>query len=94
MEALRSGHLSTEGLITVVREIDARFERDFQNGDWKKTVRGRDVLKAFVSKHTKGINYESFRNLVISRMRDHGYQPHGMKQILGQILAPTPIPRT
>jgi predicted ATPase len=90
---LKKGHLSQEILETEIHDIEAQFETDFANGNWRKTVRGRDVLKLFVSRHVNGMNYEAFRNLIVSRMRDDSFQPGGMKQILDTILAPTPLAR-
>jgi predicted ATPase len=89
MIELRRGPLSQQVLDRVAKDVEAQFEDSFKTGDWRNTVRGRDVLKAFVNKHAKGVNYEAFRNLIIARMREDGYQPKGMKQVLDAILAST-----
>jgi hypothetical protein len=49
--------------------------------------RGRDVLRRFVGKRAASVSYEVFRNLVVSRMAEAGFQPAGMKKVIEQILA-------
>jgi hypothetical protein len=90
---LETDSLSEASLQRAVRDARVRFDSDFATGEWKKTVRGRDVLRVFVDRRVSGISYERFRNLIISRMRDSNFQPAGMKRILDGILAPTPIVR-
>ena len=48
------------------------------------------AVKFFVAlqgRHTKGMQYEYFRELVISRMAEAGYRPPGMKEVVNAILA-------
>lgn len=72
-----------------IHEIEVNIREslgaELENGDWVKTFRGRDVLKAFVSKSGVGIKYEVFRNLIISRMRDDGFKPEGMERVISSI---------
>ncbi len=39
------------------------------------------------SKEINGINYERFRNLIISKMKNESYEPEGMKKVINQIVA-------
>lgn len=63
------------------------FQKDLKTGDWRKTFRGRDILKRYVDLRGKGqVNYQTFRNLVLARMRDGRYKPSGMQAVLDRIL--------
>jgi hypothetical protein len=68
------------------QEIRARYEGDLRNGDWRKSFKGREILKDFANHHGGGIKYVQFRNLVLARMRSSGYQPEEMRTVLGMIL--------
>jgi predicted ATPase len=52
------------------------------DGSWREKCKGRDVLRALCAKN--GLNYEHFRNLVISKMTS---PPQGLAIIMKQILA-------
>jgi ABC-type lipoprotein export system ATPase subunit len=63
------------------------YEADLKNGNWRKSMRGRDILHQFTQLHLNGrSNYQTFRNLLLARMRDEKLQPPGMKKVLDQIL--------
>lgn len=62
-------------------------KRQLESNSWLSEFRGRDVLRRFVSRHLNGMSYESFRDLVIARMRDADFQPIGMGRVLNQILS-------
>ncbi|MEM8722440.1 MAG: DUF4435 domain-containing protein [Cyanobacteria bacterium P01_G01_bin.39] len=72
------------------REIRCEFEQDLTNDNWRKTFRGRDILKRFINKYNSGNKakpkYEQFRNNIIARMRDEEYQPKGMETVISFIL--------
>ncbi|UFZ03430.1 ATP-binding protein [Bradyrhizobium ontarionense] len=88
IDALIRDRLSPAAVENLVETHQERFRTDLQNGTWKSSFRGRDILRLFVGKRGAGVKYETFRNVVIARMRDSGYQPSGMKAILDRILAP------
>ena len=67
-------------------QLTKKYENHLNTGDWKKTFRGRDILKSFSNEIKKGLKYEKLRNLIISRMRDNKYQPQGMKDIIEKII--------
>jgi hypothetical protein len=48
--------------------------------------RGREILKKFVSNKRLPVKYEIFRNLLLSQMSDDGFQPEGMRGVVGIIL--------
>lgn len=77
----------TESELIIQKE---KFETELVNAleckDWKTRFRGRDILKRFVGKAIPEIKYERFRNLIINEMRDEGYQPPGMQQVIEAIL--------
>ena len=62
-------------------ELDSALTTD----EWKRVFRGRDILKAFVSRYGQGIRYERFRDMIVNRMRERGYQPPGMRNLLRKI---------
>lgn len=77
-----------------VSEIESRFRAvslevrsSLDNESWMKTFRGRDILKLFVTKYVSGISYQNLRELILSEMKDNGYQPAGMKAIVDRIMA-------
>ena len=64
----------------------ANLLRSSLNGDeWKKHFRGRSVLRGFVGAYAPGINYERFRDLIVSAMADSGHRPKGMSEVLEKI---------
>ncbi|MER8732344.1 ATP-binding protein [Mesorhizobium sp. M1227] len=91
IDELVSDSLSDTALIELARSVSDSLHDDIQTGKWKRSFRGRDILKRFVGKHGNGARYNHFRNLIISRMRDHGHRPPGMAAILNQLIAPKPL---
>jgi len=58
-----------------------RVQSSIEDGTWKETVKGRDLLKAFCSE--LGISYIQFRNLLISELVG---PPDGLISIVNTIL--------
>jgi hypothetical protein len=90
---LLSDELSAVSIKNIVNTETLRLSADLESGAWRESFRGRDVLRRFVGRRGEGLKYEQFRNLVIARMRDDGFQPAGMKAVLDQIMAPQPLTR-
>lgn len=90
-DALVSQSLSDMALNAQAAAFSRSLREDIETGEWKMSFRGRDVLKRFVGRHGNGVKYNHFRNLIISRMRDHGYQPTGMAAILNPLMIPKPL---
>jgi hypothetical protein len=82
---LTSNQLSKRQFELLIDRYTVEFETALADGTWKAKFRGRDILKRLVTKHTSGISYLRFRNLIVARMRDQFFQPAGMKRILEQI---------
>lgn len=80
------GVLKPENILSKEQSILSDLHDDLSNGKWKNTFRGRDILKALVGKIDTEIKYETFRNLIISRMRDDGFRPTGMNNIVIKII--------
>jgi hypothetical protein len=55
------------------------------NGMWRSEFPGRLILKRFVGRYVNGVNYEGFRNIILDKMVDAGYQPNGMKEVIERI---------
>jgi energy-coupling factor transporter ATP-binding protein EcfA2 len=64
-----------------------RFAQDLKTDAWLSSFRGRDILKRFIDHHVKAVSYEVFRDLILARMRDVGWQPPGMRKVLESISA-------
>lgn len=84
----KSSNLYSEDLIKK-REIKIRkeLENHFEDEKWKKSCRGREVLKKFIQIYCKNqIEYNPFVNLIISSMKKDNFKPVGMQKILSKIV--------
>ncbi|MER9437389.1 AAA family ATPase [Mesorhizobium sp. M0618] len=88
IDELVSDSLSDVALDALARSVSDSLHDDIKTGKWKRSFRGRDILKRFVGRHGNGVRYNHFRNLVISKMRDQGHRPPGMAAILDELIAP------
>ena len=83
--------INTELSYDIIRkkkeELETKFNEDLSSDIWKKTFRGRDILKKMMKPLKIDVKYEVFRNLIISRMRDDNYKPKGMKKVLDSIIS-------
>jgi hypothetical protein len=87
-DAVRENDLSLETLEARALALKAKLEGDLATEAWISTFRGRDILKSFVADQLKGaVKYETFRNLIVAKMRDDGYQPDGMKRVIDHVVA-------
>lgn len=81
-----SEQLSLEAIRQKEQKLRTEFESNLGDGSWIETFRGRDILRRFAGKSSVSVPYEVFRNLILSRMQDDGYQPNGMKEVIDKIL--------
>jgi len=82
----REQKLSATDLDKRVAKARKDLEDAIESGAWQTEFPGREILKAFVSKHVAGASYETFRNLVLDKMTlDQERRPAGMKAVLDQI---------
>ncbi len=65
--------------------IRETLESSLSNGEWRNEFPGRLILKRFVGEHLHGVNYEAFRNVLIDKMVDAGYQPPAMQEVIEMI---------
>jgi len=79
-------HLSEDKLRSMEENLLNKYKESIATGTWKTELRGRDILKKFISKFGDGIKYETFRNLILARMADSNHQPTGMINIVNKIL--------
>lgn len=86
ISSLLESELSQSELLRVEAQIREKYTSSVDDGTWTKVVRGRDILKRFVSKYGSGVSYEIFRNIVLSRMKDDSYKPSGMESVITKIL--------
>jgi AAA domain, putative AbiEii toxin, Type IV TA system len=66
-------------------QIRSTLDIALTNGEWRREFPGRLILKRFVGQHVQGVNYEIFRNIVLDKMVDAGYQPSGMMEVIARI---------
>lgn len=78
--------LSAQSLQRTAEIVERQAEEHLAESTWLDRFRGRDILRAFVGEHGGGISYETFRDLILARMRDAEYQPVGMGQVLDTVL--------
>jgi predicted ATPase len=81
-----SGALAADKLKAMEAGLVEKFENNLADGSWTKEFRGRDILRRFAGKRAQSVPYESFRNLILSQMKDDGFRPAGMKQVVDAIL--------
>jgi energy-coupling factor transporter ATP-binding protein EcfA2 len=66
--------------------VKTELRQAIEDETWKSRFRGRDILKRFANDVRIGIPFERFRNLIVNRMRQDGYQPPGMTTVINSIL--------
>jgi hypothetical protein len=86
IESLLRDQISVTGLLTMESELTQQYQAALDSDDWKSKFRGREILKRFAAKHGVGTRYETFRNLILARMRDDRFEPAGMKLVTDTIL--------
>lgn len=78
--------LTQEGLTRMEADIRDRYMASLANGTWTSEFRGRDVLRRYAGKRANTIPYEAFRNLLLAQMRDSGWRPPGMENVVNAIM--------
>lgn len=86
MEREQLGQINLTSLVAYEKTLVEKYRADLATDAWRKTFRGRDILKEFTSRHSS-IGYDVFRGLVIARMKDEKFKPIGMKVVIDTILA-------
>lgn len=88
MEKIKN-QVNTSLLETELQSLEERtrteIDESFTNGTWLQTIPGRDILKQYINIENISINYEIFRNLIVTKMVEKNYKPEGMSQIINQI---------
>jgi hypothetical protein len=77
--------LTSKQLVQLENKIRSSLTSAIADGRWKSEFRGRDILQRFSHSQGGQIGYERFRNLVLSRMAEAGFQPDGMKKVIKAI---------
>ena len=86
LQTVSSTTLTKASLAAKETELTTKFVESLADGSWVKRYQGRSVLKRFANKHAPTVSYEVFRNLLLSKMKDHGYRPAGMELVVKKIL--------
>jgi hypothetical protein len=66
-------------------QIRSTLQVALTNGEWRREFPGRPILRRFVGQYVRGVSYEVYRNIVLDKMVDSGYQPPGMKEVIEKI---------
>jgi predicted ATPase len=77
--------LSKADLVDMEHTLKDQLNQSFVDGSWIKILPGREILKQFVTIERVSVGYETFRNLIVSKMSETGYKPEGMASILSKI---------
>lgn len=87
IQKVGTADLNQNSLSLMRAEIQNELHKSLSSEQWRSEFRGRDILKRFSGKYLNGLPYEAFRDSIIARMGDDGYQPPGMKAVIDQISA-------
>lgn len=83
---LTRSELTVENLVALSEGIQSGAKLALKDGTWKHLFRGREVLKRFFELRAPGVGYEVLRDLTLAKMRDRGFRPPGMTEIIQHIL--------
>lgn len=78
--------LGEDQLAQVLNSWNSDIEAAFGDGSWKEKIPGRDIIRAFVDEQKIPMQYEPFRNLIVSAMVDRNHKPSGMKSVIDAIV--------
>lgn len=78
--------LSLDALKELEESLRRELEEQLESRVWTKTFRGRNILKRLVSKLRGGIDYIQFRNRIMSKMREDGFKPEGMAEVINAVI--------
>lgn len=80
----------TDLTIETLREKEAllrsKLNADLATDAWRKTFRGRDILREFSKSNCK-LSYELLVGFIMARMGDAGFKPPGMEAVITEILS-------
>lgn len=82
-----SGELTESEILKKEENYRSQYKLALKTNAWRTEFKGRDILHRFVSNNIPGVKYETFRNVVINKMKSEGFQPSGMKKIIDAILS-------
>jgi energy-coupling factor transporter ATP-binding protein EcfA2 len=91
INTLRDGLLGGDALKSFEENAKQHLETAFGDGSWKRTLPGRDILKAYANTLPNGISYETLRNMIVNKMADLNHRPDGMSSVIDAIF---PAPGT
>jgi hypothetical protein len=75
-------------LATDARSIASSLKGWLDDETWLREFPGREILKEFKSTHPGlSVSYDIFRNMVVSKMVDAGFQPSGMRAMIDRVLS-------
>jgi AAA domain, putative AbiEii toxin, Type IV TA system/Protein of unknown function (DUF4435) len=81
-----AGKLTAARLAALADEFRLRADRAISDGTWRSEFPGRTIPKRFTSRFCGKVSYETFRDLILARMRDRQFQPAGMLAVTKAIL--------
>jgi hypothetical protein len=85
LKSIADTKFNLEKLSSIEAGYVSEYEKALAADTWRKRFKGRDVLSRFAGRIGK-VKSEVFRDLIITNMRDAGFQPEGMRNIINKIL--------
>ena len=87
IQSVIKNELSKSELTKLHVTTEKELRKGLKSKKWKATVPGRSILKRFTNSVVKGfVGYEALRELIVSNMREKGFEPPGMKSVIDSIL--------
>lgn len=77
IESLCDSTLASKELEDLQRQYESECYTALNVGTWTSRFRGRDILRKFAGEFVTGMNYEYFRDLIITQMSESKYRPDG-----------------
>lgn len=86
LDSLRAQVTDEASLRATASEVEDQLRRWRADGRWLQEFPGRRILQSFVRDHLDGAaDYEAFRNVIVDKMTDDGFQPPGMSAVLALV---------
>jgi hypothetical protein len=87
IDELSNSSLASNELTALQQQYEDECYASLSDGTWIAKFRGRDILRMFAGELVRGMSYEYFRDLVITKMSDNNYRPAGMTRVVESILS-------
>lgn len=89
IEKLALEDFSKDKIEDLYNDIRSELQNSLIDGTWRQKFKGKEILRHFTGQlpFPQKMNFDAFRNLIISKMASQSYKPTGMKAIVDKILS-------